>query len=337
MNRLFVGAMTVAAMASAPAIAADGPYKVLSSIKVADGGWDYATSDLGRNLVYWVRSDHTDVIDGKTGKVSVLKNTGNGHMAVVVPGTPLVVIPMRDPAKTNRIFDTSTDKTVADVAGGDAPDGAIYDPASKHVFSINHNGSDATVIDPVAKTVVATIKVGMGKLEFPAADGKGQVFVNIQAAGEIAVFDSKANTLTKIYKMQNCEDASGLAYADKSHVLIASCGNGVAKVVDPETGKELASIAIGKGPDAVIYDGAHQVAFIPCGEDGVLEVLDVRNRNKVTKIESLKTPPLARTGAVDREGRLYLMSAEADPSKPKGGGGRPAPKDGTFQVVVIGR
>ena len=337
MSRLGCAAIAVLSCMSVSAFAADGPYKVVKSIKVTDGGWDYATSDLKANKVYWVRSDHTDVVDGKTGAVNILKNSGNGHMAVVVPGTDLVVIPMRDPVKTNRIFDVKADKVVADVAGGEAPDGATYDSFSKHVFVINHNGSDATEIDAVTKTVVATIPVGGGKLEFPASDGAGKVFVNVQAAGEIAVIDVKTHKLVTKYKMAGCEDASGLAYATKSKVLIASCGNGMAKVVDPQTGAELASIPIGKGPDAVIYDPKNQVAFIPCGEDGVLEVLDVKNRKSITKIQTLKTPPLARTGAVDTSGRLYLMSAEADPSKPKGGGGRPAPKDGTFQVVVIGR
>ena len=337
MSRLSYAAIAVLSCMSVSAFAADGPYKVVKTIKVTDGGWDYATSDLGKDKVYWVRTDHTDVVDGKTGAVSILKNTGNGHMAVVVPKTNLVVIPMRTPAKTNHIHDVATDQVVAELPGGDAPDGAVYDPFSKHVFVINHNGSDATEIDPATKSVVATIAIGGGKLEFPASDGAGKVYVNVQAAGEVAVIDVKTHKLVTKYKMAGCEDASGLDYATKSKVLIASCGNGVAKVLDPGTGKELASIPIGKGPDAVIYDPKNQVAFIPCGEDGILEVIDVKNRAKITKIQTLPTPPLARTGAVDKSGRLYLMSAEADPSKPRGGGGRPAPKDGTFQVVVIGR
>ena len=127
------------------------------------------------------------------------------------------------------------------------------------------------------------------------------------------------------------------AYATKSKVLIASCGNGVAKVLDPASGRELASIPIGNGADSVIYDPKNQVAFMPCGEDGVLEVIDVKNPKKISKLQSLKTAPLARTGAIDADGRLYLMAAEPDPSKPKGGGGRPTPKDGSFQMLVMGR
>src|SRR5258706_5937190 len=116
-----------------PAVAAD--YKIVDKIKMPDGGWDYATTDFQKNLIYWVRNDHTDVIDAKTNKMTQLKSTGNGHMAVVVEGTPLIVVPLRDPAKTNRIVDTSTDQVVADVSGaGETSDGATYGTFSKHVF-----------------------------------------------------------------------------------------------------------------------------------------------------------------------------------------------------------
>jgi DNA-binding beta-propeller fold protein YncE len=337
MKRALLVALSLSTALVGSALAAEGPYKVIKSFKMPDGGWDYATSDFRKNRVYWVRTDHTDVIDAKTGAVTTLNSTGNGHMAVVVEGTSLVVVPMRTPVKTNRIVDTQTDKVVADVGGGEAPDGAIYDPFSKHVFSINHNSGDATEIDPKSGKVVATIAIGGGKLEFPAADGAGHVFVNVQAAGEVAVIDVREHKVFVKFKMNGCEDASGLAYATKSKVLIASCGNGVAKVLDPASGRELASIPIGKGADSVIYDPKNQVAFVPCGEDGVLEVIDVRNPKKISKLQSVKTAPLARTGAVDADGRLYLMAAEPDPSKPKGGGGRPTPKDGSFQMLVMGR
>ncbi len=337
MKRTTLLALLLTTAMAAPAFAADAKYKISARYKMPDGGWDYATSDAGKGLVYWVRNDHTDVIEAKTGKLSILKSTGNGHMAVVVDGSPLIVVPMRVPAKTSRIVDTSTDTVVADLPGGEAPDGAAYDPFTKHVFVVNHNSSDVTQIDPVAKTVVATIAVGGGKLEFPASDGAGHVFVNVQAAGEVAVIDAKTSKMTGKYKMAGCEDASGLAFATKSKLLIASCGNGTARVLEAATGKEIASIPIGKGPDAVIYDPKNEVAFIPCGESGVLEIISVADPAHVRKLQSIKTPPLARTGAVDPDGRLYMMAAQPDPTKPKGGGGRPTPKDGTFEMVIVSK
>jgi DNA-binding beta-propeller fold protein YncE len=166
----------------------------------------------------------------------------------------------------------------------------------------------------------------------------GHVFVVVQEpSNDIAVVDVKTRKVTARYKTAGCEDASGLAYADKSKLLIVSCGNGVAKVLAADSGKEVASIPIGKGPDAVIYDPARQLAFIPCGRDGVLEIISVADPAHVALVQHLPTHVLARTGAVDpQSGRVYLMSADPDPTKPPGGGGRPTPKNGSFEMLVIG-
>ncbi len=338
MTRMLFVALGLSTALVAPALAADPSYKIVDRIKMADGGWDYIVADQDHGRVFRTRVDGTaDVIDVKTGKVSQLTSAGNGHMVVVVPGTTLGVVPLRTPAKTIRIIDTATDKIVADVAGGDGPDGAAYDPFSKHVFVANHNGGDVTEVDPVAGTVVATIAVGGGKLEFPAADGAGHVFVNMQEKGEIAVIDVKDHKVSTTYKLPGCEDNSGLAFADQSKLLIVACGNGVAKVVAADSGKEMASLAIGKGPDSVIYDSQRQLAFIPCGRDGVLEVISLADPAHVAVVQHVPTQVLTRTGAVDRQsGRIYLMTAVSDPSKPLGGGGRPTPKDGSFEMLVVG-
>jgi DNA-binding beta-propeller fold protein YncE len=320
-----------------PAFAAE--YKVVDRIKLPDGGWDYVVSDPEHGRIIRTRTDGADLIDVKTGKVTTLKNNGNGHMIVPVPGTALGVIPLRMPEKMIRIMDTMADKIVADVPGGEGPDGAVYDPFSKHVFVANHNGGTATEVDPVGGKSLAQIEVGKeGKLEFPASDGAGRIFVNIEEPGIIGVIDVKAQKLTAKWKLAGCEDATGLAYTgDKTKLLIVSCGSQVAKVVSAVDGKEVASIPIGKGPDAVIYDPVRQLAFIPCGADGVLEIISVADPAHVTLVQHLPTHILARTGAVDpQSGRVYLMSAEPDPSKPRGGGGRPTPKDGSFEMLVIG-
>ena len=254
-------------------------------------------------------------------------------MAVVVPGTSLIVVPLR--ASKDRIVDTATDSVVADLPGGKSPDSAIYDPSTKHVFVVNHRGGNLTEIDPLAKSVVRTISVDKSKLEFPAVDGKGRLFVNLTEKGQIAVVDLKSGEKVATYDLKGCKDNSGLAYIAKSKLLIAACGNGTARVVDADSGKEVASIPIGSGPDSVIYDRKMNVAFIPCGDSGKLEVISLADPKHVAKIQELDTPPMARTGTVDSEGRLYMMSAQPDTSKPRGGGNRYPPKDGSFAMVVV--
>src|ERR1017187_631224 len=104
MTRIPITALALYTALAVPALA-EG-YKVVDRFKMPDGGWDYASSDPDKGRIYWSRNEgFTDVIDVKTGKLSQLKNTGNGHLAVPVAGTTLVVLPLRIPAKTIRILD----------------------------------------------------------------------------------------------------------------------------------------------------------------------------------------------------------------------------------------
>jgi len=309
-------------------------YKIVDRIKVPDGGFDYAAFDPATGRVLLARTDFTTVIDAKTGKVSQLNSAARAHLTLPVPGTTRAALPQREGMV--RIVDLATDKVLADIAAQKNPDGAVYDAFSKNVFAMNHDSGEATVVDPIALKSVATIPVG-GTLEFPASNGAGKVFVNVTSVPEIAVIDVKSQSVTGRYKLDGCRGASGLAYAQQANVLISSCGNGMAKVLAADTGKELASIPIARGPDAVIYDSTRKVAFIPCGGDGILEVISVPDADHIALVQQLPTQAGSRTGTIDpATGRLYLMASQPDPTGKPGPGGRGIARvPGTYEVLVI--
>ena len=147
--------LSMLAFTSLAHAAAAPNYKIVDRIKVPDGGFDYANFDQATGRVLMARTDFTTVIDVKTGNVSQLKSAAAGHMALPIPGTTLLVLPQRK--GTIRIVDKATDGVLADLPGGKNPDGAVYDPFTKLVFVMNRESAEATVVDPVAKNVVATI------------------------------------------------------------------------------------------------------------------------------------------------------------------------------------
>src|SRR5262245_27025885 len=221
-----VGGLILSAALATSALAAPATnYKIVDRIKVPDGGFDYATFDAATGNVLMARTDFTTVIDTKTGKVSDLKSPNHGHIALPVPGTPLLILTQR--AGTVRIVDKTKDSVVADLLVGKNPDGATYDPLTKMVFVMNHDDGNSTVVDVAAKRSVATIKVG-GELEFPVSDGAGHVFVNVADVPEIAVIDVRTKQVAGRYKLNGCMDASGLAYIADSKLLISACANEMA-------------------------------------------------------------------------------------------------------------
>jgi hypothetical protein len=319
---------------TAPALAAEPNYRVVDHIKLPDGGFDYVTFDSAKGRVLIARTDFTSVIDAKTGKLSQLNSAAHGHMTIAIPGTTLLVLP--EGAGKVRIADEATDMVLADIPAGVNPDGAAYDPYSKLVFAMSQRSGEAILVDPAARKVVATIAVG-GTLEFPASDGAGKVFVNVTSVPEVAVIDVKTRMVAARYKLDGCKGATGLAYDPQAKLVISSCRNGLAKVLQADTGKEVASLSIGDGPDAVFFDPVRKLAFIPCGGDGVLEVISLADPQHISVVQHVPTQIGSRTGTVDpQSGRVYLMSAKRDPSATPPPGGRGAPRlAGSYEVLEV--
>ncbi len=94
-------------------------------------------------------------------------------------------------------FDPKTLAIKKKVKAGQNPDGIVYDPASKRVFTFNGRSQDATAINAETGKVAGTIPLG-GKPEFPVSDGKGNVYDNIEDKNEIVRIDPHSWRLRRI-------------------------------------------------------------------------------------------------------------------------------------------
>lgn len=310
-------------------------YKIVERIKVPDGGFDYATFNPATGQVFMPRGSYTTVIDVKTNKVSQLANGAADHIALPVPGTSLLVLTQRQ--GTICILDAASDKIVADLPSGKNPNSAAYDLISKTAVVLNKESGDATLVDPILHKVIATIPVSPNTLEFPVSDGAGKIYDNIETTGEIVVVDVGKRHVTNRFKLSGCEEPSGLAFVPGSKLLVSACGNGLATVVRADTGELVASVPIGRGPDAVIYDPVRKLAFIPCGRDGVLEVISLEDLTHIAVVQHIQTQQGSRTGTLDpATGRLYLMASKPDLSASVPAGGRVPRLSGSWEVLVVG-
>jgi hypothetical protein len=328
-------AAAVIALAAAALCANAGAaptYAVSDRVKAPDGGWDYASFDRAHGRVLVSRSGGVTVLDVASKAVTTLAIAGGGKMHESLPLGGALLLVTDGTANAAHLIDPASGAAVADVPTGAKPDAAVFDPASGLALVMNGKSGDVTFIDPAAHKAVAGVTVG-GALEFAAVDGAGRAFVNVEDQNQIAVIDTRAHTVVGHYALPGCQGPSGLAYAPEAGVLIAACANKVAKVLSAADGRDVATLAIGAGPDAVIYDPQRQLAFIPCGRDGVLAVIAVRGPGDVAVVASVPTQVGVRTGAVDpATGTLYLPTARFQPAA---GGGKPVQVPGTFEILVV--
>jgi YVTN family beta-propeller protein len=315
------------------------PYHIVDRWKLGgEGSWDYLLADSATHRLYVTRGARVDVVDTQTGKVvgsiSGLHATHGvalddaGKFGYVSDGGGNAVV----------VFDRATLATVATIPVGQGPDAIIFEPATQTVWAFNGHGNSASVIDVAQRKVVATIALP-GRPEFPAVDGKGTVFDNIEDKNEIVRIDAKTDKLTAEWPVTGCESPGGLAIDPAGRRLFATCDGKKMAVVDANTGKVLATPAIGDGPDAAGWDAAHKLAFASCGE-GVLSVVDA-GASGYPIAENLPTQRGARTMAYDAGAdRIYLVTAEFGPrpaATPENPRPRPPMVPGTFTVLVVGR
>jgi|HubBroStandDraft_6_1064221.scaffolds.fasta_scaffold08296_4 YVTN family beta-propeller protein len=337
-SRTFAATALAFILAAPAVLAAQQPYHILDHWKLGgEGGWDYLLADSSAHRLYITHGPRVEVIDSQTGKpigaITGLHGTHGvaldnaGKFGYISDGGGNAVV----------VFDRSSLATVATIPVGTNPDGIVFEPATQTVWAFNGRSKDVSVVDAATRKVVATIPLP-GKPEFPAVDGNGTVFDNIEDKNEIVRLDAHAHKLTAEWPA-GCESPSGLAFDSAGHRLFPVCDGNKMAVVDSNSGKVLATPAIGDGPDAANYSPAHKLAFASSG-DGVLSVVDASSPGYKT-IQSLPTQRGARTMTYDPStDRLYVVTAEFGPP-PAPTADRPHPwpsiKPGSFTVIAIGR
>ena len=335
MRTLQTAALSLLACVATAAASTPAPtYRVASRIAGPDGGgWDYARIDPATRRLYIAHGEAVTVVDLAHGNaVSSIGVIQHGHAVLPIPGTStLLVTSGRD--NSVRLLDTRDGHETAKLAVGENPDAAIWDPVDRRVLVMNAKSGSVSVVDVGGAKVERTIMVKPA-LEYAALGGDGTLFVNDEDANELEVVDVRTGKIGAAIPLIGCEGPTGLAYDTRTDRLIGACANGKAAVVDARRRKLVALIDIGRGPDAVILDAKHRLAFIPCGRDGVLDVLALDGSAGIRKVASITTGIGARTGALDpTDGAIYLPTAEFGPTP--AGGGRPVAKPGSFHVLVV--
>jgi YVTN family beta-propeller protein len=314
-------------------------YKMTNSIaSPGEGGWDYSFADSIARKLYVTHGSEVIVIDIDSEK-PVGKITGLNRIHGVAIADSLHRGFISDGAANEVVvFDTGTNSEIQKVKVGTNPDGIVFDPSSNRVFAFNGRSQDATVIDADTGKVAGTIALG-GKPEFPVSDGKGNLYVNIEDKSEIARINPASMTVEARWPLAPCEEPSGLAMDTANRRLFAVCSNQKMAVVNADTGKVVATVAIGNGPDATSFDAGKGLVFSSNGQDGTITVVKQESPDKYSVLETVPTEKSARTMTLDsKTHKLFLSAAKLGPP-PAATAANPHPwptvVSGSFHVLVV--
>ena len=304
---------------------------VIGTIPGPDGGWDIPSVDAQTRRLYIAHGDAVMAVDLDSGKVTAKLVEGK-RLHAVLPLPEGRALATNGGDNTATLFEAATGKVIASIPTGVNPDAVLFEPSSGLALVMDGKGGDITLIDPKTAHAEGRIDVG-GKLEFAVADGKGRVFVNVEDKAEIAAIDITQRKVIGRYKLDGCEEPSGLALDPGTGLLLAACGNQKAMAVQAKDGSVVATLIIGERPDGAIFDAKRKLFFIPCGA-GTIAVI-AENDEKPAVVATVPTANGARTAALDTQtGKLYLPTA--DFAAPADGEKRHTVIPGTFRVLIVG-
>ena len=115
---------------------------------------------------------------------------------------------------------------------------------------------------PNSGDIVGTAELEDNAPEGAASDGKGRLFVNNESKNTIQVLDAKTMKVLASWPIAPCDGPTGIAYDDASDRIFSGCSK-TSVVVDAKTGKVVATIANGDGVDALGWDPAEKLIYIP--------------------------------------------------------------------------
>ena len=283
--------------------------------------WDYLAFDAQRaHLFISRRDDGILVYDVNMKKpVKTIAQSEGGNATVLIPEFDRGYVIKED--GTGTAFKLSTLETIEPLKFGASADNGFYDPVTKQFVITMSDDKLAAFVDAQTGKVVGTLAVDSSKLEGTAPDGKGNLFMALRDRNKVLRIDARQRKVTGEWSPPGCELPTGLAYDTTAHRVFVSCRGDkpILAVLDPESGKVVASPTIGHGSDGVVFDAQAHRIYSSNGFDGTLVVIDQVDANTYKLSEAITTRPYARTMALDpKTKKVYLVTAEGavDPSKP---------------------
>ena len=317
MKKQTVCALIALAVAGvAPGGAGAQAFKVDKYDIKGEGGTDYVTVEPATGRVFVSRSTHVMVVEGATGKVvGDIPNTPGVH-GVGVATRAGHGFTTNGGDQTVTMFDLKSLQPIKQIKVGPGLDGIMYDEADDKIILTNHSRpiGTLTAIDPDTGDIVATVELEDNAPEGAAADGKGHIFVNNEGKNTIQVIDVKTWKATASWPVAPCDGPTGIAYDKATNRIFAGCSS-TSVVVDPDTGKVVASIKNGTRVDALGWDPGTKLIYIPNGGEGNVTVVHQDSADKYNVVATVPTFAGAKTITVDpTTHNAYLFQPERGPA-----------------------
>jgi DNA-binding beta-propeller fold protein YncE len=287
------------------------PLKLVQTIPLPEvkGRFDHFAIDAkGKRLFVAALGNNTlEIIDLAAGKrIQSVSGMSKPTGVLYLPEPNLVFVANGDDG-TLKIFDCSTYKVSQNLHDLSDADNLRFDPATKLAW-LGYGDGALGIIDAASPKLTASIKLSGHPESFQLEKQGPRIFVNVPNAKQVAVIDREKRFLMATLPMEKFQANFPMALDEPNHRLFIGCRKPARLVIlDTNTGKPVADLAISGDTDDLFYDAKRKRLYISCGQ-GFIDIVEQSSPDKYQSITRIATAPGARTSFLSPDLDGYYLA-----------------------------
>ncbi len=205
------------------------------------------------------------------------------------------------------VYDTATFKLLGKIPSLDDADNLRFDAKTGRIY-VGFGDGALSIVDSGSSMLNGKIPLSGHPESFHLEASTGRIYVNVPDAKHVAVVDRAKNAAVATWPVTNFTANFPLALDEAGHRLFLGCRKPARLVVlDTQTGKSVADLAISGDTDDLFYDARHHRLYAACGE-GFIDVIEQRDADTYAMKEKIPTRAGARTGLFSPELNEFYLS-----------------------------
>jgi DNA-binding beta-propeller fold protein YncE len=302
--------MVFAAVLLVHAGAADAPLTLVRTIALpgVQGRIDHLAFDAATQRLYVAAlgNNTVEVIDARAG--AHVRSVAGFHepQGIAVAADAKLVAVANGEGEGVQFLSAEDDRPGATIRLGDDSDNVRYDSAEKRLY-VGFGRGALAAISPTDARLLGEVKLAGHPESFQLEASSPRVFVNVPAAGQIAVVDRASMQVLATWPVTSARSNFPMALDEASHRLFVGCRRPAKVLVfDSTTGQEIGSFDIVGDTDDLFYDASRKRVYVTGGE-GYVDVVADQGSNRFARIAHLSTASGARTSLfVADQSLLYI-------------------------------
>lgn len=207
------------------------------------------------------------------------------------------------------IFDGDSYAQVATVALGADADNILCDD-DEHAIYVGVGSGGIAVIDPQSMQRVAMIALRGHPEGMRLDDAGARLYVNVPSRREVAVIDTKSNSVETTWSVGARENYDLTISAKDDYCFLGCRRPACVEAHALSSGKKLFTLPIGGDVDGIFYDATLRKLYVSCGA-GVVDVYEWVNVDSYKRQPDVHTAHGARTSLLVRSLGVLFVAAPA--------------------------